>query len=88
VSPPHHLNFLSRAGLSALLTRVGLEEIAFLTPGQLDVDIVRNAGLPADPFLAHLLGQGTDAQRAAFQRFLAENGLSSHMWVLARRPGA
>ena len=88
VSPPHHLNFLSRAGLSALLTRVGLEEIAFLTPGQLDVDIVRNTKLPADPFLAHLLGQGTESQRAAFQRFLAENGLSSHMWVLARRPGA
>ena len=88
VSPPHHLNFLSRAGVSALLARVGLDEIAFLTPGQLDVDIVRNTKLPADPFLAHLLGDGSETQRAAFQRFLAENGLSSHMWVLARRPEA
>jgi|AGTN01.2.fsa_nt_gi 2-polyprenyl-3-methyl-5-hydroxy-6-metoxy-1,4-benzoquinol methylase len=91
VSPPHHLNFLSREGATALLARVGLDEVAFLTPGQLDVDIVRNTaagepGLIADPFLRRLVLSGSDEQRAAFQRFVAEAGLSSHMWILARRP--
>lgn len=93
VSPPHHLNFLSRQGVSSLLVRCGLEEVAFLTPGQLDVDIVRNIiaqtgqGLD-DPFLDHLIRQGSDGQRDSFQRFLTEQGLSSHMWILARRPEA
>lgn len=91
VSPPHHLNFLSRVGVSALLARCGLEEVAFLTPGQLDVDIVRNILAQHDdavtePFLRALLTEANDSQRAAFQTFLAENGLSSHMWILARRP--
>lgn len=91
VSPPHHLNFLSREGVSALLTRCGLEEVAFLTPGQLDVDIVRNTlaqdqATLADPFLNRLVVNGDDGERAAFQSFLADNGLSSHMWFLARRP--
>lgn len=92
VSPPHHLNFLSRDGVSALLARCGLEEVAFLTPGQLDVDIVRNTLIDdpqavADPFLRRLVALGSEAQRAAFQTYLSENGLSSHMWILARRPG-
>lgn len=91
VSPPHHLNFLSRDGVSALLANRGLEEVAFLTPGQLDVDIVRNTLAQHDdavtePFLRALLTEANDSQRAAFQTFLADNGLSSHMWILARRP--
>ena len=74
-----------------MLARAGLEDVAFLTPGQLDVDIVRNAlaaddAAVTDPFLRHLLTQGDAVQRAAFQRFLADAGLSSHMWILARRP--
>ncbi|MEO5373699.1 MAG: class I SAM-dependent methyltransferase [Alphaproteobacteria bacterium] len=88
VSPPHHLTFLSRAGVAALLRRAGLEEVAFLTPGQLDVDIVRSAALAdpaavADPFLRRLV-TGGDAERSAFQALLAAHGLSSHMWLVAR----
>lgn len=90
VSPPHHLTFLSRAGVGALLRRCGLEEVAFLTPGQLDVDIVRNMALAdpsvvTEPFLRRLV-TGGEGERAAFQAFLAANGLSSHMWLVARRP--
>jgi len=93
VFPPHHLTFLSHRGVSALLERCGLEEISFLTPGRLDVDIVRNAhaGNPddvADPFLRHLLFVAGEDQRERFQNFLAEAELSSHMWIVARRPTA
>lgn len=91
VSPPHHLNFLSRAGIEALLPRCGLELAAFHTPGRIDLDIVRNtlaaAGQsPSDPFLRHLIERAPAATQAAFQAFLAESGLSSHLWILARKP--
>lgn len=91
VSPPHHLNFLSRRGVARLLERSGLVEVAFLTPGALDVDIVRNTLLetPAaevGSFVRRLVLDGDAGERAAFQRFLADNGLSSHMWIVARRP--
>lgn len=93
VFPPHHLTFLSHRGVSSLLKRCGLEEVAFLTPGQLDVDIVRNACAtdPAaveDPFLRHLLFTAEEEQRKLFQEFLAAAGLSSHMWIIARKPVA
>lgn len=90
VSPPHHLNFMSRRGFADLLARAGFSSVELLTPGRLDVDIVLNAA-SADPsiaagnrFLSCLL-ESDEATRAAFQRFLAEHRLSSHTWVLARR---
>jgi SAM-dependent methyltransferase len=91
IAPPHHLTFLSCRGAEALMRRAGLTDVHVSTPGELDVDIVRNA-LKADnravtePFLRELLLDADDATRAAFQSFLAANRLSSHMWMLARRP--
>lgn len=90
VSPPHHLNFLSRKGVEALLPACGLELAAFHTPGQLDLDIVANtlaeAGeRAADPFLRHLLEDSPPETKAAFQSFLAAHGLSSHLWIVARK---
>src|SRR5262249_33496425 len=91
VSPPHHLNFMSVAGFERLFSREGLTGVRALTPGRLDVDIVRN-GVAADPgvldnrFLELLLSRGPDVLDA-FQRFLADNRLSSHVWVLAQKPG-
>lgn len=91
VAPPHHLNFLSRRGVEIVLQRAGLDLLEFETPGKLDLDIVANA-LRADPsatsdaFARHLALDAPSETQAAFQRFLADNGLSSHMWILARRP--
>lgn len=90
ISPPHHLTFLSQVGVRRLMERIGLELIDFSTPGQLDVDIVANklADRPElidDPFLNLLMHDTSDETRHNFQRFLAENQLSSHMWILARR---
>jgi SAM-dependent methyltransferase len=89
IFPPHHINFLSIAGFRRLFERAGLLDIEVITPGVLDVDIVRNAAqrdpslLSGQRFLSHLL-QDPGAS-AAFQAFLAEQRLSSHTWVLARR---
>jgi SAM-dependent methyltransferase len=92
VSPPHHLNFMSVSGFERLFARAGLTDIQVLTPGRLDVDIVRGA-LASDPsvvqnrFLRLLLSRGGDVLDG-FQRFLADNRLSSHAWVLAHKAEA
>lgn len=90
ISPPHHINFLSVAGFHRLFERAGLVDISVTTPGQLDVDIVRNA-MKRDPslmsgerFLRNLLAD--EENSGAFQRFLSERRLSSHVWVIARKP--
>lgn len=90
ISPPHHLNFLSRKGVSALLKRCGLKEITFTTPGILDVDIVRNT-LKADKnaisntFFKELFCDDDAIVLNNLQKFITENNLSSHMWVLAQK---
>lgn len=90
ISPPHHINFHSVKGFERLFERAGLTDIEVLTPGQLDVDIVRNATkrdpevLRGQRFLQRLLGEPVLAE--SFQRYLADNRLSSHAWVMARRP--
>ena len=90
VSPPHHINFLSVQGFEQLFQRAGLVDIMVTTPGQLDVDIVRNASkrdptlLQGQNFLRNLLTD--DHHATAFQRFLIEQRMSSHVWVLGRKP--
>ncbi|MGB0681406.1 MAG: class I SAM-dependent methyltransferase [Magnetovibrionaceae bacterium] len=91
ISPPHHINFMTLQGFRALFERAGLGQIELITPGKLDVDIV--AGKAADQpdvldgqdFVKTLLAR-PEPVRQAFQSFLADNGLSSHAWVLARKP--
>lgn len=92
VFPPHHINFLSIAGFETVFRRAGLSNVHISTPGRLDVDIVRNAFKRAPAILdgnhfAKLLVKD-DARGAVFQKFLAENKLSSHTWVLGQRPSS
>ncbi len=90
VFPPHHINFLSVKGFGAAFERAGLVDVDVSTPGKLDVDIVRNACkkepdlLIANRFVRFILGD--PARAAAFQTFLAANRLSSHTWVIGRKP--
>ncbi len=89
IMPPYHLNFLSRDGMEKVFRQAGFEKVQILTPGRLDVEIVRRSierGL--DPALSRfeklLLSRGEETL-AAFQMFLADNGLSSHVWIIAYR---
>ncbi len=89
IFPPHHINFPSVLGFECLFARAGLVDIDISTPGQLDVDIVRNA-IKRKPDL--LNGQrflqriATDNDMAVnFQEFLAANRLSSHAWVIGKK---
>lgn len=90
IFPPHHINFMSVAGFERLFARAGLIEVDVTTPGQLDVDIVRNATklepdlMNGQRFLRRIVADQELADN--FQGFLAENRLSSHAWVIGRNP--
>lgn len=90
ISPPEHINFPSLGGIERLLARAGLQIVDLSTPGQLDVDIVRNVAaskpdVPLPPFVRTLV-QSDDRTRVDFQAFLREHRLSSHVRCVARRP--
>jgi SAM-dependent methyltransferase len=87
-----HLNYFHPASLTRLLADCGYEALAVETPGKLDVELVRQQALAghldlsARPFLSRVLVEEWDGLGGPFQRFLAENGLSSHMWAVGRKP--
>ena len=66
--------------------------IEVTTPGRLDVELVRKAALAGDfdlsgqSFLRRVLSDEWESFGGPFQEFLAEHGLSSHMWLTARKP--
>jgi SAM-dependent methyltransferase len=88
---PEHVNLLNRGSLRLLLESCGFEALEVTTPGRLDAEFVHDAiaagdfPVPDDPFLRRVLVDEWDALGWPFQQFLAENGLSSHMWAAARR---
>jgi SAM-dependent methyltransferase len=89
LAPPQHINLVSVDGLRQLAERSGFRILELTTPGVLDVDIVLNAVKGADApalprFVRTLLAQ-PDGTRQAFQDFLLEHGLSSHVRLIAQR---
>lgn len=92
VYPPHHINLISVEGMEILVERAGFCLVELSTPGQLDLDIVANAvkenpNLPLPRFVSYLLNRYDEATRQAFQLFLSENRLSSHIRVVAEKMG-
>ena len=91
VSGPNHLNYFHPKSLRHLLRRCGFEVIEVMTPGKLDAELVRKKILSNEldvsnhPFLKYVLIDQWEATGEAFQRFLADNGLSSHLWMVARK---
>jgi len=90
ISPPHHINFHSVRGFESLFQRAGLTDVLITTPGKLDVDIVKNF-MHKDPsvikgsrFLLSIIEN--QKKSVLFQQFLADNQLSSHAWVLGKKP--
>jgi 2-polyprenyl-3-methyl-5-hydroxy-6-metoxy-1,4-benzoquinol methylase len=87
-----HLNYMHPASLALMLEQSGLDVIERQTPGRLDAELVRKkvlAGefeLSGQPFLQQVLIDEWEAAGGPFQDFLSVNGLSSNMWLLARRP--
>lgn len=84
-----HVNLFNPGSLSLLLERAGFEVLEASTPGRLDAEFVREVALEGeialDPFLHRVLVDEWETLGWPFQEFLAANGLSSHMWISARR---
>lgn len=92
VGGPNHLNYFHPRSLRGLLRSSGFEVLEILTPGKLDVELVRKKILSGDldisgqPFLRQVLAdEWDDNVGEQFQGFLADNHLSSHLWVVARK---
>ena len=90
ITPPHHLNIMSVDGIRRLMERSGYRVIKIETPGELDLDIVVNTyreseGIQRSRFVNLLMSQDNDQINDAFQRFLQQNLLSSHIRVVAER---
>lgn len=88
---PNHVNYFNCQSLSNLLRQCGFKVEEVLTPGKLDAELVRNKilsgalDISSQPFLKYILLDQWDSVGQQFQNFLAENGLSSHLWVVARK---
>jgi 2-polyprenyl-3-methyl-5-hydroxy-6-metoxy-1,4-benzoquinol methylase len=86
-----HLNYFNPRSLGSLLERHGFEILEVSTPGKLDAELVRtkvlsgDLALDAQPFLQQVLVNDWEHLGAPFQMFLAEHGLSSHMWIVGRK---
>lgn len=86
-----HVNLFNPASLASLVARSGFEVLEVTTPGRLDAEFVREAALKGevdlsnDAFLKRVLLDEWDRLGWPFQQFIASNGLSSHMWLAARR---
>lgn len=92
IYPPQHINLLSLDGIAKLVARTGFELVDLSTPGNLDVDIVRNAlienpSISVSRFERYLAMQAPDDVRERFQSFLREHHLSSHVRIIARKKG-
>lgn len=84
-----HVNLFNPDSLSRLVQGVGFEILEVQTPGRLDAEFVREAALRdelrLDPFLQRVLVEEWERLGWPFQQFLAQQGMSSHMWLAARR---
>lgn len=86
-----HINYFHPGSLVHLLKKFGFDDISVVTPGRLDADIVRKHildgrySLEGQPFLQEVLINRWEELGGAFQNFLAENKLSSHMIAFARK---
>jgi SAM-dependent methyltransferase len=89
VYPPHHINLLSIDGFRKLIERSGLNLVHLCTPGELDVDIVRNICFEKPdidiPRFAASIINASEKVRTDFQSFLKNNNFSSHVRIIAKR---
>ncbi|MDG6219040.1 MAG: class I SAM-dependent methyltransferase [Candidatus Thermoplasmatota archaeon] len=86
-----HLNYFNTTSLSYLVKTLGFEILEVTTPGKLDAELVRKKILNHEfdvndnPFLKYILLDRWDDVGLSFQQFLADNQLSSHLWLVARK---
>jgi len=82
LSPPHHLNFLNPKSVSKLLEDNGFEVLEAITPGKLDMDILKkNKEFINEPYWKNIINYSSELELDNIQNFIAKSGLSSHMMI-------
>ena len=88
---PQHLNYFHPKSISNLLGLCGFKVVEVQTPGKLDAELVRKKILSGKfkvsncPFLKEILIERWEEIGSVFQEFLANNMLSSHLWIVAQK---
>ncbi len=91
ITPPEHLNYFNPHSIELLLRNNGFEILYLETPGRLDVQIVCRETLKGydlkkeNEYLYHLFFEKDEQMQDKFQDFLAQNCLSSHLLVIAKK---
>ena len=86
-----HLNYFNPYSIKKLFEICNFKILEIFTPGQLDVDLVRNKildkkiNLDINPFLKDIIINNYDTKGNEFQKYLINNNLSSNMWVVAQK---
>jgi 2-polyprenyl-3-methyl-5-hydroxy-6-metoxy-1,4-benzoquinol methylase/ribosomal protein S27E len=89
VAPPHHLNFFNPRSITRLIQANNFTVEKVDTPGQLDWDILQGMFLEegVDPgrFWRLVAEHASPDAKSSLQTWISENGLSSHMRILAKK---
>jgi len=90
IFPPDRMNLLSIEGLSILFEKNGFEIIEMSTPGQLDVELVKNTiknekNVSIPRFISYMLEKRDENSHHSFQEFLQHFRLSSHFRIAAKK---
>lgn len=86
LSPPHHLNFMNPKSASLLLEEVGFKVLEAITPGKLDVDILKNnQQFIEEGFWKNTLNYLSEDELFELQIQIAKGGLSSHMMITSQK---
>ncbi len=88
VSPPHHLNFFNTKSIAKLMQKSGFEIVSVSTPGKLDWDIAEGMIRNESKDLGRFWNRVADLNERAkygLQTWIADNNMSSHMRVIARK---
>lgn len=89
IFPPHHINFFNPHSISLLAESAGFDVIEITTPGNLDWDIVegiyKNEGVDIERFWRLISTKANERAKIGLQKWIRDNGFSSHMAALLKK---
>lgn len=85
-----HLNYFNPSSIKILLKKSGYKALEVFTPGKLDIDIVESyvnnkSVIIKDPFYQKIFNKKNQKLKDNFQDFVANNNLSSSMFIVAKK---
>ena len=85
-----HLNYFNTNSIKVLLKKSGYRALEVFTPGKLDLSIIQSyinskSVITKDPFYQKIFNKKNQKLKNNFQDFIANNNLSSSMFVVAKK---